>query len=157
AAASIFAAITTAQLQRIAPEIGHGGFVRPGFLVDRAPFSLKGLFWAPRCTVNGEPRIADVHIVSGNPFDLTELVLEAPPPDPEPKPASEGSADAHYSEAAKRWCDDHPIDFAMFRRECPACGHRGCFGPLPETPDRWFCFSANHHWDSGGCGVPSQT
>src|SRR5690606_2976696 len=57
-----------------------------------------------------------------------------------------------FAEAVRRWNDAHPVDYQTPDRECPACGHRGCFGPVPEAPERWYCFSASHDADSGGCG-----
>lgn len=155
AAHRIAEALSRAGLDRVIPE--GSGYVRPGFWVDRSCLDLKRIFWAPRCTVNGEARMAEVHVIDREPTELTELVLAAPEPETEASPAMGGKGSSDYSEAARKWCDDHPIDFRVLRRECPACGHKGCFGPCPEALDRWFCFSANHDTDSGGCGQPSKT
>lgn len=37
---------------------------------------------------------------------------------------------------------------------CPVCGHHACFGKLPDTPQRWHCFSANHDKVVGRDGKP---
>lgn len=155
AAETIAAALQRAGIDAHVPR--GGGKVRAGFAVDRSCFNLKALFWAPRCTVGGSPRLGEVHVVLREPIEVDELVAAAPPPEVETSPAMGGRGSSDVAEAARQWCDDHPIDFAAQRRECPACGHRGCFGPTPEAPDRWFCFSANHHVDSGGCGQSSRT
>lgn len=140
----------------LSAQVPQGGLVRAGFRVDRSCFNLKALFWAPNCTVNGNPRMAEVHIVDKELVDPGGLAASEPMPEPIVSPGV-GTGSDEYSVAARRWCDDHPDDFRRPKRQCPACEHRDCFGPCPEAPDRWFCFSANHHWDSGGCGAPSKS
>src|SRR5262249_49016775 len=38
---------------------------------------------------------------------------------------------------------------------CPLCGHDGCFGLLPGSSDRWFCWSTAHERDGAGVGIRS--
>jgi|GEM_PF-4189805 len=47
-------------------------------------------------------------------------------------------------QAAQRFNAANPIDFKRANRQCPICNHRHCFGPLPNNPTRWACFSSNH-------------
>ncbi|MFO1053971.1 MAG: hypothetical protein U1F36_17275 [Planctomycetota bacterium] len=111
------------------------------------------------------PRDFPTLVLSEVLFDVDELAALAPPPTPRaPKPprvvptrraAGSARASSSLDEAAQRWNADHRRSFLDPDRECPACGHRGCFGPLPDNQDRWFCFSANHEADSGGCGLPA--
>lgn len=44
------------------------------------------------------------------------------------------------------------IDAPGRDRECPACGHRGCFSVHRDDPSKWLCWSSNHDQDSGGVG-----
>ena len=44
------------------------------------------------------------------------------------------------------------IDAPGRDRECPACGHRGCFSVHRDDPSKWLCWSSNHELDSGGAG-----
>ena len=83
---------------------------------------------------------------------VERLVLLAPPPSSQSRP-SQGRAGADFAEAVRQWNADHGRDWGSpGTGECPACGHRDCFGRLPEIPEKWCCFSSNHQADSGGCG-----
>lgn len=148
AGALVAEALSRIGLQRVVPRAG--GRVEPGFSVDRrALLDLKRIFWAPRCTVAGAAREATVHAFCRDPVSLDELAAAGAE---QPAEARVAGASTDYAEAARRWCEDHPIDFGAYGRECPACGHRECFGPLPADPAKWFCFSSNHEADSDGCG-----
>lgn len=67
---------------------------------------------------------------------------------PSPK-AEERRPKSKVARAAAEWCAEHPQDWNTYGRQCPICGHKKCFGPLPDDPTRWFCFSASH----SGAGV----
>lgn len=84
---------------------------------------LARLFYTPRATVKGEQRTGDLIELRARPWSIDEL---AP----------------GIGEAFARWNADHPLSFDS--RQCPVCGHNGCFGPLPEARDRWFCWSTSH-------------
>ncbi|HEX8823846.1 MAG TPA: VapE domain-containing protein [Archangium sp.] len=46
--------------------------------------------------------------------------------------------------AVDRYLADHPRFYPNSGGQCPACGHKGCFGQLADNPRRWSCFSASH-------------
>ena len=126
-----------------------GGEVRAGFAVDRACLDLKRIFWAPKCRVAGARRNAPVVAIRSAKYRLAGLRVEREEHQPSAAPAR---AESTLSAAVDAWCESHPIDFSL--KACPACGHNDCFGPLPDDPSKWFCFSANHMRDSGGVGQP---
>ncbi len=131
---------------------------RAGFEVDGAATDLARFFYTPRATVSGQRRQASVRMVREQPFAAESLAALAKPPLgglPAAKRFGAGGLENH--DAAQRWNEDHAQDWGPpGRGECPACGHRGCFGRLPEVPDRWSCFSsgADGHEarTQGGCG-----
>ncbi|MCP4449410.1 MAG: hypothetical protein GY811_29365 [Myxococcales bacterium] len=52
-----------------------------------------------------------------------------------------------------RFNDDNPLDVPNNGGTCPTCNHNDCFGQLDDNEDRWSCFSSDHQYDSGGCGI----
>ncbi|HYI02841.1 MAG TPA: VapE domain-containing protein [Hyalangium sp.] len=61
-----------------------------------------------------------------------------------------GDAPASFLQSAvDRYNTEHPRSYPSSGGQCPACGHKGCFGQLANNPRRWSCFSASH----GECGV----
>ena len=68
--------------------------------------------------------------------ELRKNIVEPPPAD-------------NDSNIAQRWMVENSRDFTNPARECPVCGHRDCFGLVPEKETLYSCFSANH--DSNGC------
>jgi hypothetical protein len=51
---------------------------------------------------------------------------------------------SRMQKAVDKWNADHPMQYPRAGGDCPICGHRGCFGELPDAPGRWACFSASH-------------
>src|SRR5262245_51462864 len=66
---------------------------------------------------------------------------------------AEVGAASEFHAAVARYNEDHPQEWPADSGTCPGCGHNGCFGRMPEDPDRWGCFSTQHDADSGGVGV----
>lgn len=56
---------------------------------------------------------------------------------------------SYFQRAVARYLAEHPRTYPRSGGECPACGHKGCFGQLQDNPRRWSCFSASH----GECDV----
>lgn len=54
-------------------------------------------------------------------------------------------------EAVAAYNQAHRYDWPRSGGQCPMCGHRGCFGRLPEV-ERWTCHSTSH----SGVGVPGE-
>lgn len=148
--------------------LGEAGLLadRGGFQVDRAASGgdLARMFYTPRAIVNGERRAAEVLVLRGEPYSAEWLAaqgpeLPAPPedcaPPPLPRsPAPPSAPAATFAEAAEAWNRDHPGGWLKSGGTCPACGHKEDFGRLPDNPERWACFSANHERDSGAVGRP---
>jgi hypothetical protein len=138
AAAGAMAA-TDLALERAGLAAGPG---RAGYAVDAAARDLARFFYAPRATVAREERQATVRLVREQPFSAEGLAAISKPAPPTPPPRPAGALSREYREAVRRWNDDHTQDWgAPGHGECPACGHRGCFGRLPERPEKWTCFS----------------
>lgn len=123
-----------------------------GFEVDRAATDLARIFFTPRATVRGEKRQGVVQILHEGRYAVESLAGLIPKA-PESLPPRPSQAHTRIGEAAKRWNEDHTQDFgAPGSCTCPACGHHGCFGRIPERPDKWTCFSSAH--EATGCGRP---
>lgn len=54
------------------------------------------------------------------------------------------------AEAVRKFNEAHPLDLPRSGGQCLVCSHRGCFGHLPNEPQRWACFSASH----ADAGIP---
>lgn len=108
-----------------------------GYVVDeKALLDLARLLFSPRALVDGAQRDAEVLVLREEPFDPAAL---APAPQPlKPAPA------LTLKEAAARYNRDHPGDWPRNSGDCPICGHKDCFGRLPDDPARWACFSTSH-------------
>ena len=114
----------------------EGGYVvaPPSMHASGRPYA-----WAPG-RAPGEAAIADA------PAWLVELIREQPAP-AAPPAARKKSAQAHPTLAAAReaFNREHARDWGTpGKGQCPACGHKDCFGRLPELPEKWFCFSSGH-------------
>jgi hypothetical protein len=60
------------------------------------------------------------------------------------------SVASDFTSAAARYNADNARELPRSGTgDCPICGHRDCFGELPESGGRWSCFSASHD----GAGV----
>jgi hypothetical protein len=112
---------------------------------------LARLFYTPKATVHGHYRDQSVSILRRKPFTLEELIGAAPPPPPPTNAPgflklvskAEGVSD-DVKQAAARFNTDCSVDWNEFNRTCPFCRHNGCFGALPDSPTKWFCFSSDH-------------
>lgn len=139
------------------------GVGRAGLEVDLACFDDKRVFYHPRAFVKDVQREAMCVVESREPFTVDQLIASARPeaqPDPRPemplehRVSSNGSVDVQL--AVDRFNRDHPQDWPKSPSEdypCPSCGHRGCFGQLPDSNGRWKCFSVGHPRE---CGIPSE-
>ncbi len=144
----------------------QGASALAGEWVSKLPFILEvdrkcvgdlaRMFYMPNATVDGVKRSAEVIRLRVEPYTIEELATHAPPPPPKAPalslvPCRVDSGDDDLKSAVANFNIANPVDWAQFGRECPFCGHKDCFDPLPESPQRWFCFSANH----GTIGVQS--
>lgn len=113
-----------------------------GFEVDRgASLDLARLFWTSGATVDGHKRTDEVQVL-GDAVHLQDLQAD------DRDHVHEG-----VHEAVLAYRRAHPLDIPRSGGECPACGHRDCFGRMPTDQDRWACFSSSHEADSGGVGL----
>lgn len=72
--------------------------------------------------------------------------------EPARRPAVQASGELR--EAVDRYNREHARELPRSGRgECPICGHRECFGALPDSPGRWACFSASH----SGAGIQGES
>jgi hypothetical protein len=120
------------------------GVGRAGFAVDHAANDFARFLYAPRAIVNGQARQAEILVIREQPFPLAGLAALAPPlaKPPARTRVKTGEASLRLNDAVQRWNEDHAQDWGPpGRGECPACGHHGCFGRLPEVPEKWTCFS----------------
>ncbi|MBI5545839.1 MAG: hypothetical protein HY901_18270, partial [Deltaproteobacteria bacterium] len=148
--------LVTQVLQRArlnaARNVGLAGFkVDAGALCDRARF-----LFTPRARVDDLQREATVVVLRSAPYSVEELAASAPKPDKVPAPPRPRSAaaSARFEEASERFNADQASEWPRSGGTCPACGHHGCFGTLPDSPGRWSCFSAGHP-DTCGIRAPS--
>lgn len=49
-----------------------------------------------------------------------------------------------FDDAAERYNSDRAREWPKSGGECPMCGHKDCFGSLPDNRARWSCFSSSH-------------
>jgi hypothetical protein len=131
-----------------------------GFEVDAAVNDLARFLYTPKSKVNGIQRNADVLVLREAPYVLEELPV---PPVVEKteklrvqtKPTPQASRQAsrlntNFQAAVDAYNGDHQEQWSKDSGTCPACGHNGCFGTVPDTGgERWSCFSNSHD----GCGI----
>jgi hypothetical protein len=110
--------------------------VDPTVLLDTARF-----VYSPRATVEGQTRDADVLVLRDEPYTLDELAPQEPEPAPAPPPRQPAPT---LEDAIARYNADHAQDWPKSDGDCPACGHKRCFGRLASDDSRWVCFSASH-------------
>jgi hypothetical protein len=127
-----------------------------GYAVDKATIDLARVFYTPNSIVDGIERAASVLLTRSELQTAEQLAALAPSStvaNPEPASGGESRPGDEFAEAAARWNMDHSKDWGPpGSGECPACGHRGCFGRLAALPDRWACFSKSHERDARRCG-----
>jgi hypothetical protein len=132
----------------------HEGLRCHGLAVDAgASTDLARFLYAPRATVQGQPRDATIRVVKAGPVSLDELASLAPQ---DPPPATQHSdrprattASTDLDEAVRRYNDANRREWPRTGGTCPACGHHDCFGTLPDATDRWYCHSSNHDTTCG--------
>ncbi len=111
------------------------------YRVDEAILKDLGrLFFAPCAFAKGVQRDAEVIDLQASPYVPAELADFAPPPVEQPR----AQRPASVSDLISRWNTEHPGDWPRAGGDCPMCGHRGCFGRLPDDESRWYCFSTDH-------------
>jgi hypothetical protein len=120
----------------------------PGYEVDGAPLEDRARFmYCPRAVVDGVERDSSVSVLSTALFYAAQLAEAAPRPATVPnrqaRPARQ-SASSDIESAVAQYNRDHAREFPRSDGECPICGHRNCFGRLPDAPGRWACWSASH-------------
>jgi hypothetical protein len=145
----------------------------PGFEIDRkALLDLARFLFAPNGVVlhkvkdeaTGEsrdvPRERAAEVVLMRPEPIAPQVLaaavQAPVPVQQLAPRQLPAIGSDFADAVRRWNDGHSREYPRSEGECPACGHKGCFGQLPSDNSRWACFSASHGFDSGRTGIEGQ-
>lgn len=136
-----------------------------------ASLELARLVFTPNSIVKGVERSGRLIVLRDECFSVTELTEVADAVDRSPveqpllasasdrEPARNGAVAKRldspaakldvFSLAAEQWKIDNPMrELPRSGGECPACGHDGCFGELPNRPGRWACFSNNHQRDA---------
>lgn len=145
AAAAGAGALVTAALEHLGL---HRRDNTPGYEVDsRVLRDLARFVYSPNAKVDGKARAAAVLDLNSQPW-LPELlaaaVVDDPAPtrpEPTPQPTQRAAA---FEEAVAAYNRDHAREFPRHTADCPACGHKDCFGRLPDDPTRWHCFAAGH-------------
>jgi predicted P-loop ATPase len=130
-----------------AQELVGAAIAGTGYRVDPAPTKdLARLFYAPRALAKGVQRDAEVVVMRRDFYAPAELAAAAPTPAPAPSPPANGSSSGSTSiaEAIARFNREHQLDVRRHSDTCPVCGHKGCFGTLPDDDQRWHCFSTAH-------------
>jgi P4 family phage/plasmid primase-like protien len=120
------------------------------FHIDPATRNPAQLYYAPRAFAKQKQRNATVIQMRVDAYDVEEFEKLAPTLVGDNE--THGTSTATSLTAARAIAEfraAYPIDFNR-RRECPFCNHKGCFGPLPENPEKWFCHSSNHTAAHGG-------
>lgn len=88
---------------------------------------------------------------AGEPAVTAALALvEVPPDSDDARGVHTPSPDGGFGASVARYNADHRRAFPKSGGECPGCGHKGCFGQLPDNQERWACFSASHGAEHGG-------
>lgn len=126
---------------------GAGLAVDEGASKDRARF-----YYRHRCIVGGVRRDAPLVVLREPAYAAGELARLAPAPPPRTLAAVPVAPLATVKEAAAAFNRAHPGEWPRMGGTCPACGHKGCFGTLPDDPARWYCHSDRHEVDGRGCG-----
>ena len=142
----------------------HSCAQHAGFAVDPAVKDFARFLYAPRAIVDDQARDAAIVVLREQPSSLEELAALASRPTvgPERRRENVGEAAKQFDEAVRRWNDDHRQDWGSpGQGECPACRHDGCFGRLPELPEKWSCFSNGPDGHAvrtqGRCGRPGNS
>jgi hypothetical protein len=131
------------------------GLAASGFVLDPSPTAdLARLLYLPNAIVKGEARSAEIEeLVARDPYGVDALAAEDAPKVVVVDPGTKGDGGygaGSVTEAAARWNAANPREYPRAGTgDCPVCGHRGCFGAMPDDPTRWYCFSTNH----AGVGV----
>lgn len=150
----------------LAGELAQG---RKGLVVDQKVLLDTGrMLYAPKAMVGGHQRDAKAVALDPKPYSLDTLEewgKEALKKAAAAKPATTSTGttattaptetkeeDSELEDAIKRHNADYLAAHGRWAQpgqgKCLLCGHEQCFGYLPEDPDRWYCFSANH--EGGG-------
>lgn len=133
-----------------------------GYHVDNeASCDLARLFYTPNAIVDGAERSARLVVMSTAPVTPEDLARYAPSQTTQEKNTSrqnvksnpEGKESSDFAQAAAKWNEDHLQDWATHNRQCPSCGHKDCFGPMPKDSTFWYCFSSNHGDECGQRGA----
>ncbi|MHC4165276.1 MAG: hypothetical protein ACYSUM_24460, partial [Planctomycetota bacterium] len=117
---------------------------------DSVSSDLARLLFLPNACVDGVARVGDLRVCSDEPVG-GEVVAAWVDEDAEEEPMAAGGS---VEDAVARYNADHARDYPESHGKCPACGHDGCFGRLPDRGDRWTCFSSDHGAAAGRCGLP---
>lgn len=109
----------------------------PGYTVDAKILTdLARMMFGPNAKVDGQQREAEVIVMRDAPYTHADL---SPPEAPRLAPA------LTFDDAVARWNADYAREYPRSDGDCPACGHRECFGTLPDSGGaRWACFSTSH-------------
>lgn len=127
-------------------------FPKTDLRIDPASWDTARYLWAPNARVDGAPREAKWIVSADNLIrEADDWAGEAASPLTDGR-EDKREVDREFGVARDRWLADHPLPAVDERRTCPACKHEGCWGPMPKEPRKWWCWSANHGADSGGCG-----
>jgi len=119
--------------------------------LDAASWDTARYLWAPNARVDGHARSA--RWLSREPGATTVEAWAARAVAIITK-GKDGkrAVDTDLRAARDRWLADHPLPDVDAERTCPTCKHAGCWGVLPDSTTRWWCWSDSHDKDSGGCG-----
>ena len=104
------------------------------YVIDEACLlDLARLLYSPNAIVGGVQREAEI-IISPAPIEIPRL-----------RPAALAVVAAGGRAAAvAAYNSAHAREWPHSGGDCPICGHKECFGRLPDAPSRWVCFSSDH-------------
>lgn len=134
----------------IAANVGAGALVAaalgelPYHVDEPCLGDLGRLFFTPNAIAKGVARAAELVELRAQPYTPAELAAHVVAPVAPVVPVARGGS---VQGAIERWNAAHAESWPKAAGDCPICGHRGCFGQMPEDPARWYCFSSQH---SGG-------
>lgn len=148
--------VTPQHLRRVLQRLGDACDTA-GAKVDRGVFNASRIWklpgtWARKGEDTAERPHRLARLESARPQPEVALAMveafapaaEAPRPPPAPR---HDAAAASFKEAQAAYCRDRTPKWPKSRGECPACGHKGCFGSADGL--RWACWSTSH----AGVGV----
>jgi predicted P-loop ATPase len=108
---------------------------------------LARFFYTPNSIAKGIKRSAQVFVMREElvkAVDLSTHYVAVRPVETPPAPKGVAPMSSDMVQAIDAWNKDNPGSWPRHSAECPVCGHKGCFGTMPDDPTRWYCWSTDH-------------